>query len=139
MDCGASAHWGVRAAGGELKCASRLWGASLATCVHMNTPGFRLGSVLGVEIRLDWSLIIIVGLITASLGTGIFPLWHPEWARATSWGTAIAAATLFPVSILLHELAHALAGRLMGTPIHRGTLFLFGRLGSMQGDPKSAG
>jgi hypothetical protein len=44
----------------------------------MMTSGFRLGRIAGVEIAVDWSLLIIFALITLALATGAFPVWHPQ-------------------------------------------------------------
>ena len=109
------------------------------TAEDVRAPGFRLGRLFGVELRLDWSLLLIFALIVFNLGAGLFPAWHPDWPRAVSWLTATAAAALFLVSILVHELSHALAGRAMGTPVHGITLFLFGGMARMCGEPRSPG
>src|SRR5690606_18809240 len=39
--------------------------------------GIRLGTLFGIQIMLDWSLILIFTLLTFSLGAGAFPAWHP--------------------------------------------------------------
>lgn len=101
--------------------------------------GFRLLRAGGVETRVDWSLAIIFLLITFSLGAGLFPAWHPDWAPWLWWATALAAAVLFFVSLWLHELSHALVGRALGVPINRITLFLFGGMAHMEAEPKGAG
>src|SRR5688572_4755624 len=70
--------------------------------------GFKLGRIAGVEIRVDWSLAIVFWLIALNLGLGLFPALHPGWSPVLSWSVAIAAALLFFLSILAHEMAHAL-------------------------------
>lgn len=51
----------------------------------MRLPGgLRLGHVAGIEIAVDWSLLIIFGLITFTLAVGVFPGWHPDWSAALS-------------------------------------------------------
>jgi Zn-dependent protease len=90
----------------------------------------------GVDVYLDWSLLIIFVLITTSLGSGLFPAWHPEWSAATSWLTAIAAAALFLLSVLVHEMSHALVGRARGMTIRRITLFIFGGMAHLEEDPR---
>ena len=99
--------------------------------------GMRLGRIAGVEVTLDWSLLIIFALIAMALSGGILPRWHPDWGQAKVLVTAFAAAALFLVSVLVHELAHALVGRRLGVEIRRITLFVFGGMAHMEGEPKT--
>lgn len=97
--------------------------------------GIHLMRVGGVDVRLDWSLLIIVALITVSLGGGLLPNWHPDWSALALWATAAAAAALLIVSVLLHELAHALVGRRHGIDVKRITLFVFGGMAHLESEP----
>lgn len=99
--------------------------------------GFRLGRISGIDIHLDWSLLIIFSLITVALGTGVFPAWHPNWGGGQVWGTAVMAAVLFLGSVLLHEMAHAVVGRRLGAKIPRITLFVFGGMAQMEREPET--
>jgi hypothetical protein len=65
--------------------------------------GFHLVRVAGIDVRVDWSLLIIFVLIFNSLAVGIFPAWHPEWTPALTWLTALGAALAFFGSVLVHE------------------------------------
>lgn len=105
---------------------------------QVNAPGrgLRLGALLGIEIRLDSSLLIIFTLIVYLLGVNVFPAWHPEWRAATNWLTALIAGILFFASLLAHELAHALVARRFGIEVRRITLFLFGGLAEMEQEPQ---
>lgn len=102
-----------------------------------NRLGLHLGSVLGTEIRADWSLLIVFALILFDLGAGVLPRWHPEWSAPFVWVMAFAAATLFFLSVLAHEMSHALVGRAQGMSVRRITLFLFGGAAELEGEPSS--
>jgi Zn-dependent protease len=97
--------------------------------------GLRLGEIAGIEIRVDWSLLVIFFLIANSLALGLFPQWHPDWGAAMIWGTALGAAVALLASVLAHELSHALAGRALGVAVHRITLFVFGGMAQMEQEP----
>lgn len=99
--------------------------------------GIRIGRIAGINIYLDWSLSIIFLLLTFSLAMGVFPRWHPDWSPGVSWGTAVAAATLFLASVFIHELSHALVGRAHGIEIKRITLFIFGGIAQLENEPKA--
>jgi len=102
----------------------------------MGRRGWRIGSLFGIDICLDPSLAIIFVLIVYLLGTGVFPSWHPDWESGTRWLVSVAAAVLFFVSLLAHELAHSLMSRRFGIEVRRITLFLFGGLAEMEEEPR---
>lgn len=99
--------------------------------------GLRLFHLFGIEIRLDWSVLIIFGLIVYSLGAGLFPQWHPDWSASTAWLTAFAAGVIFFVSLLAHELAHSLMARRYGIRVPRITLFLFGGMAEIESEART--
>jgi Zn-dependent protease/predicted transcriptional regulator len=101
--------------------------------------GLKLGRLLGIEIRLHFSVLIIFGLIVFSLASTTFPSWHPNWSPSLTWGIAFAAAVLFFISLLAHEMAHSLVAKAKGIKINAITLFLFGGVSELRSNPKTPG
>jgi len=100
---------------------------------------FSIGKVGGIEIRLNWSLIVVVALIAWSLEAGVFPSTNPGLSHGTYIAMGIVAAVLFLVSILLHELGHSLVARREGIEVDSITLWLFGGVSQFKGRFKTPG
>jgi Zn-dependent protease/predicted transcriptional regulator len=91
--------------------------------------------LFGIPIRLHPSWIIIAVLIAWSLGAGLFPDQYGELSAATHWTMAVAATLGLFASIIVHELAHALVARRCGVDMRGITLFIFGGVAEMTGEP----
>ena len=100
--------------------------------------GFKIGKIFGINIRIDWSWLFIFVLVTWNLSF-VFGQSHPDWNLALNWSASIAAAILFFMSILAHELSHSLVARAQGVPVRNITLFLFGGVSNIQRHPASPG
>jgi Zn-dependent protease/predicted transcriptional regulator len=99
----------------------------------------QLGRIAGIRIGINWSWLVVFALITWTLADGVFPAQNPGLSDGTYIGMAIAAAVLFFVSLLLHELGHALQARHEGMEIDGITLWLFGGVAKFKGMFPSAG
>src|ERR1700675_4147219 len=99
----------------------------------------RLGRVGGVEVRVNWSWLVIFALIVWSLADGVFPSQNPGLSDGVPLAMAIVAALLFFVSLLLHELGHAWQARREGMEIDGITLWLFGGVSQFKSRFPSAG
>jgi len=98
----------------------------------------KLGTILGITIRLDYSWFIIFFLITWSLSAHRLPALYPDWTPATYWILGIITSILFFTSVLIHEMAHSLVARRHGIPINNITLFIFGGAAQITQEPKQA-
>lgn len=96
--------------------------------------GFRL---FGAQLRIDVSLIVILVLITYSLGAVAFVRWHPEWGPDIRWTVAASVSMAFFASVLLHALSHAPVARAQGIVIRKITLFAFGGIARAENPPSS--
>jgi len=95
-------------------------------------------SLFGVRIRVHVSWLIMALFIAGSLASGSLPLVYAGLPAGTYWISAALVVAGLAVSIVLHELAHALVGRAFGVPVHRITLFLFGGVAELGEEPKRA-
>jgi Zn-dependent protease/predicted transcriptional regulator len=102
------------------------------------SPSIRLGRLFGIEIGFNWSLIFIFALVTWSLATATLPALAPGHGATVYWTVAVAGAFLFYVSLLAHELSHALVARRSGVKVAGITLWLFGGVSRLEGEPTSA-
>jgi Zn-dependent protease/CBS domain-containing protein len=98
--------------------------------------GIRVARILGIEIRVDWSWLLIFVLVTWSVSATVSQ-YHPDWSIALDWGLALIASLAFFGSVLTHELAHSLVARANGVPVRNITLFLFGGVSNIQREPSS--
>jgi Zn-dependent protease/CBS domain-containing protein len=97
--------------------------------------GLRLARPFGIEVRIDTSWLIIAFLIVFSLGHHFLRLFPglPAW---NAWLGALATGLLFFLSILLHEMSHSLVARGLGMTVQGITLFVFGGISRIRGEPE---
>jgi Zn-dependent protease/CBS domain-containing protein len=101
--------------------------------------GVTLFKLLGFEVRLDWSWLIIALLVTWSLARGLFPSFVQGLSPGTYWWMGVVGAMGLFVSIVLHEFGHSIVARHYGIPMNGITLFIFGGVAEMGEEPPSAG
>jgi Zn-dependent protease/CBS domain-containing protein len=102
------------------------------------TPSIRLGRLFGIEIGANWSLIFIFAFVTWTLATMTLPQLAPGHGEPAYWLLAIAGAILFYISLLAHELSHALVAIRSGVKVAGITLWLFGGVSRLEGEPTNA-
>jgi len=99
--------------------------------------GIKIGKIFGIEIRIDWSWILIFLLVTWDLAVEL-PSFNKTWSTGFTWLLAVIGAALFFSSVLVHELAHSLVSKAKGLEVSNITLFLFGGVSNIQREPPSA-
>jgi Zn-dependent protease/predicted transcriptional regulator len=88
--------------------------------------GVRLGRIAGVEVRLHWTWGIAAWLIALGLACGVFPAEVAGLSSGTYYEMGVVTAVLVFVSLLLHELGHALQARREGIGTRAITLWMLG-------------
>ncbi len=87
---------------------------------------FTGGRLFGIPIRINVSWFLSLAVLTGLLGGRVFPNVLPDLPPAAQWALGLATALTFFLSIILHELGHALVARTFGIPVRSITLFLLG-------------
>lgn len=96
--------------------------------VHVATIG-------GVDLRVDPSWLLIVVILVLGYRS-VFD--EPGRSTAAAVGLAFATALLFALSVVVHELAHALEGTHRGAEVAGITLFVLGGVTALRGGDRRA-
>lgn len=91
---------------------------------------FRVARIRGVEVRLDPSLLLLAVLLIWLLSNR----FEGAWGTGTAVAMAAATSVLFFVSILVHEVAHALEALHRDIEVEGITLLLFGGVTEMHSE-----
>jgi Zn-dependent protease len=98
----------------------------------------RVGRLAGIPIGIHPLWILIVALITWSLGAVYYPEQVDGISSGASYALGFGSALLLFASILLHELGHAVIARRHGVEIEEIDLWLLGGVAKLSGSPKHA-
>jgi Zn-dependent protease/CBS domain-containing protein len=103
----------------------------------LQTGSLKIATVMGIPIRVHFSWLIIFGLITWSLSTFYFPQAAPQLPALSYWASGAIAALLLFFSVAFHELSHSFVALRYKLTIINITLFIFGGVAQMKGEPPS--
>jgi len=95
----------------------------------------RLGTIDGVDIRVDWSILVIFWLLLWSLAAAGLPELASGYRTAEYWAAAGATTVAFFASLLAHELSHCVAARRQGLHVRDVTLWLLGGVSTIEEEP----
>lgn len=101
--------------------------------------GFKLGSILGFEIRVDLSWLLIFFLILWTLTVNLFPFNYPGLDNTSYIVMGVSGTILFFTSLLLHEISHSLVAKTKDIPVEGITLFAFGGVSRTRMDAETPG
>lgn len=95
-----------------------------------------IGRLFGFEIRVHLSWILILALV-AVLVVSQLDATAPSLSAPVRWSIAAGIAAAFLLSVLAHELAHAIVARRRGLRIGAITLYFFGGSTSVDVEPNT--
>ena len=96
---------------------------------------WKVATIMGIPMRVHFSWLIVFGLITWSLSSRYFPIAAPDLPIASYWVKGVMAALLLFASVAFHELAHSYVAQKYKLTIESITLFIFGGVAQMKGEP----
>lgn len=89
--------------------------------------GILIARLFGIDVRVSMTLAVMAGLVVL-IGADAASTAAPDLAGPLQWLLGVGVSALFVVSVLVHELAHALVGRRRGVATTSVTLGLVGGL-----------
>ncbi|MEU0150411.1 site-2 protease family protein [Micromonospora fulviviridis] len=100
---------------------------------------FRLGRIAGVPVGVNWSVLVIFLLIAWALSASQFPRAYPGHSVVAYVAAGLAAAVVFFLGLLAHEVAHAVVAKRNGIEVEGITLWLFGGVSELKGEARDPG
>ncbi len=101
----------------------------------LRSGSLKIATILGIPLRVHFSWLIIFGIISWSLSTFYFPDAAPEFPALSYWIAGIIASLTLFLSVVMHELAHSIVALKYKLSIINITLFIFGGVAQMKGEP----
>ncbi len=101
----------------------------------MYGSSLRLGRIAGIEIAINYSLFFI-GIIMVLYVNTMLEQALPHNSAATNLMVGVFSALVFFLSILWHELAHAIVAKLYNVRVKRILLFILGGVAEIQDEPR---
>ncbi len=104
----------------------------------MTNDAIPLVRLAGITVRLHATWFLVAALVIWSLRASYLPGSAPGYSAGAYWAAAVTVALLFFGSLLVHEFAHALMAQRRGIRVMGITLFLFGGVAAIEGEPEGA-
>lgn len=98
--------------------------------------GIPLGRVSGFPLTVHWSVLVILWLFTWSLAASL-PDAAPGYSQGAYWIAGAVGGAVLLLSLLAHELTHAVVARRAGVDVMGVKLWLFGGIARLGGEAKT--
>lgn len=102
-------------------------------------PTLVFGRIRGIPIGAHWSALAGVALLAVLIATTVLPLLAPGRDPVIYAAAGAATAIAFVLSLLAHEIAHALVALRSGLEVRRITLWLLGGVSELGGGAPEPG
>ncbi|MCU1496583.1 MAG: peptidase [Acidimicrobiales bacterium] len=97
-----------------------------------------LGRLAGIKVSMDLTVLLVAGYYTWFLARSRFPIEAPGLSSTAYWVAGFGGAVLFFVSLLVHEMGHALVARDEGIGVRGISLWLLGGVAKLESAPTTA-
>lgn len=98
-----------------------------------------MGRLAGVKLSAHWSLFVVLALVALALGTGVLPAAAPGMSALWYTVAGVLGAVAFVVTIVLHEIGHAVVAQRQGLPVEGMVVWALGGLTSIEKEPATPG
>lgn len=93
----------------------------------------RIGRLFGVPVHIQWSVLVVAGLIAWVTSNSLITRAGVESSTAVSLGLSFVAGYL--ASVLLHEIGHMIAAKHFGIGVRRISLLFYGGAAELESSP----
>ena len=101
----------------------------------LSQGSWRIGTIMGIPIRVHFLMVYHLWFDYLVSLDVLLPPAAPDLPAASYWVKGVLAALLLFASVGFHELAHSFVAKKYKIPIESITLFIFGGVAQMKGEP----
>lgn len=97
-----------------------------------------LGRIAGIKVGMNVTVVLVAAFYTYVLATNRFPIEEPGHSTSAYWLAGAVGAVLLFLSLLAHEIGHALVARDEGIGVRSMALTLLGGVTRLESSPATA-
>ncbi|MFD0744892.1 site-2 protease family protein [Phytohabitans flavus] len=97
----------------------------------------RVGTIAGVQVRVNWSVLVLVLVIAGVLAEGTLPDVYPGYANWVYDASGVIVALIFLAGLVTHEVSHVFAAKRAGFEVRQITLWALGGVANITGGTPS--